>query len=205
MLTNTLFVVNWIDIRGAKVLRSHLPCRLLLPLNVPLIRALLLPPEDMLSWGLLHPRKTLQPVLPLPLDLKAVLSRVRLFLLRRLSIPLMEFSDGASNISIRHINLTAGRATAIDARLADNVKIESIEVGHFGLHGVQLGPNSTLFGTNFHDLGGYGANMFGDGEPATLTPGNSHIINSRFQDWAQWQRVYTPAVVLGGVANSVRH
>jgi hypothetical protein len=122
-----------------------------------------------------------------------------------LNSPLIQFSAGASNITIRHLNLTVGRATAIDAHLAEHVKIENVDVCFFGLHGAELGANSSIISANFHDLGGHGVSMYGDGRPATLVPGNSRVVNSRFRDWAQWQRVYMPAIVLGGVANSVEH
>ena len=123
-----------------------------------------------------------------------------------LNAPLFVFADGATNISLRHLNLTTGRATAIDAHAAQGqITIDDVEIAYFGLGGIELGSNSTVSNGHLHDLGGQAVDMYGSGDPETLTPGNSAVVNCHIHDWAQWSRVYTPAIAIGGVGNRVQH
>jgi hypothetical protein len=123
-----------------------------------------------------------------------------------LNSPLLILAPGASNISLRHLNLTLGRAAAVDAHAAArDITIDSVEISRFGLAGIELGPNSTVSNGRIHDVGTTGVNLYKSGDPATLTPGNSTVTNCHIHDWAQWSRVYTPAIDVGGVANTVTH
>ena len=122
-----------------------------------------------------------------------------------LNSPLINFEAGSSNITLTHLNLTVGRSSAIAAHNADHISIENVDISFFGLTGVWLGPNSSVSSAHIHDIGTVGVDTFYSGHPGTLTAGNSAVYNVWLHDWAQWSRVYTPAISLGGVANSVRH
>ena len=99
-----------------------------------------------------------------------------------LNAPLFVFAPGAANISL---NLTLGRAAAIDAHAAaGDIRIDDFDISSFGLGGVELGPNSTVSNGHIHDVGTTGVNLFRSGNPATLTPGNSAVINCHLHDWA---------------------
>eukprot|EP00040_Diaphanoeca_grandis_P026996 m.152394 g.152394 ORF g.152394 m.152394 type:complete len:739 (-) comp30805_c1_seq2:189-2405(-) len=122
-----------------------------------------------------------------------------------LEVPMVVFASGSINITLQHIFFTSGRSSAINSGSGLQIVIDHVEIGNFGLGGVQLGAQSNITNAHIHDIGTTGCNLFGSGHQATLKSGNSAVINSHIHDFGQWQKVYAPAVYLGGVANQVLH
>ncbi len=114
-------------------------------------------------------------------------------------------ADNVHHVSFEGLKFSASRGTAIS------------------LNG---GSNNSIIGCTFHGMGGLAARVSGSdhriancdaynlasagfvisgGDRKTLTPANNVIDNCHIHHYGQWERMYTPAVRIRGVGQTISH
>ena len=131
-------------------------------------------------------------------------AHVPMFMASTLTEPLFSFDVTASDMSFTNITVTVSRGTAFSAMRSSRIVIENVEVSNMGLDAVVLGSESAVLSSHLHHLGGTGVQVTG-GSTAKLIPGNSSVRNCEIHHFAEVNQVYTPAVSVYGVGNSVEH
>ena len=118
-------------------------------------------------------------------------------------VPTMIQIRDASDIMFRDLVLDTGRGSAIEISRGSQIRVEHCELVNFAGSGVLLnGTSNTLSACHLHDLGDNCVVVSG-GDFKTLTPARNRVQGCEFDHWGWYQRVYSSAVNLSGVGQSV--
>jgi len=110
---------------------------------------------------------------------------------------------GASNVELADLGLYGGLASAILVDRSDRVAIGRCHIRDFGLGGIDAtGSAIEISDCEIHHVGTGGIRLR-SGNAAELRPGSSLIARCEIHDWAEWKRVYEPAIRLHGVGSRV--
>lgn len=126
-------------------------------------------------------------------------------LLSLLGEPLVRFRD-ASHVVVQGLILEGTRATGVEVRGGEGIRIEDCWLHNLGNHGVVLdgGRDHAVTGCDVIDTGDGGVVATG-GDRATLSAGGHLVENGHFQRQGRWSKCYVPAIHLQGVGLRARH
>lgn len=109
---------------------------------------------------------------------------------------------GASNVTLRGLDLEAGRGSAIRIEGGEGDRVEGCLIRNFGLDGISI-ENSTNSGVTGCDLTGLGDRAIGlsGGDRKTLTAGGLYAEDNHIWAYSRWSKTYQPAIGIDGVGN----
>ena len=112
---------------------------------------------------------------------------------------------GFSHIRIEDIQFEMGRNTGVKINQCNDISFFNCNFRLFGTNALWLkGDNLIVNQSVIEQIGGTAISLDG-GNLNTLTPSGNKIMNCSIHDWAQVNRVYTPAIALSGVGNEIIH
>ena len=113
--------------------------------------------------------------------------------------------EGASDITIDHLQLGNTCGSAIESVQAERLRIDSCRFERVGSCAMCIadGSSPAVENCTIHNCGDGGIVMTG-GDRCTLEPLNGRIFNNHIYDIARWGRCYLPAISLSGVGIEVR-
>ncbi len=121
-----------------------------------------------------------------------------------LKVPMVVLEE-VSYVTFRDLVFANGRDTALECRGGEGVRLEYCEIRSFSNGGISLaGTNHGVYGCHVHHIGGAVIRIRG-GDTKALTPGNNVVENSHIHHFSHWNKVYNPAISIGGVGNRVIH
>ena len=111
-----------------------------------------------------------------------------------------------SHVSIEGIIFEACRGTAVVMNHCTQTKIAGCVLRNTGGNAVQVsdGNNCSVIACDIYGTGRGGISLRG-GERPSLTPAGHLAENNHIHHYGRWNRMYTPAVSLGGVGNRAAH
>jgi hypothetical protein len=111
-----------------------------------------------------------------------------------------------SHVTIRGVTFEAARGTAIVMRDCEHALIAGCVLRNLGGRAVQVegGTANGVVACNIYSTGGGGVSLRG-GERSSLTPAGHFADNNHIRHFGRWNRMYTPAISLGGVGNRAAH
>jgi hypothetical protein len=112
----------------------------------------------------------------------------------------------ASHVRFEGLTWELGSADAIRVQGGSDCIFLGCTVRHFAGNGIEVrgGSNHGLLSCDIYSMGRGGVTISG-GNRKTLTPGGHFIENCDIHDLSRIDHTYTPAVLLDGVGNRVRH
>lgn len=121
-------------------------------------------------------------------------------------IPTLVSVRNASHVTIRGFTLEAARGTAVAVSGGKNVLIAGCTIRNVGGAAVTIsgGAGNGVVGCDIYGTGDGGVSLSG-GDRKTLTPAGHFADNNHIHHYARWNRMYRPAVALGGVGNRATH
>ncbi|MBN1805591.1 MAG: right-handed parallel beta-helix repeat-containing protein [Sedimentisphaerales bacterium] len=118
---------------------------------------------------------------------------------------LVEMS-GVLHVSIQGVIFEAARGTAVVMDNCKRTQISGCILRNLGGSAVQVegGNNNSVVSCNIYATGSGGVSLSG-GQRKTLTGAGHSAGNNHIHNYGRWQRMYTPAISLGGVGNRAVH
>lgn len=111
----------------------------------------------------------------------------------------------ASHIVLRNIYLEGGRAGAVQIADCEDVRIERCDVRNFGADAIHInGKRCGVASSEIRHVGRRAVYLNG-GDLDTLAPGGCYVENCLIEDFARFQRAYSPAVDFWGVGHRLSH
>jgi hypothetical protein len=113
--------------------------------------------------------------------------------------------DGATNITFEGITLEIGRSSAIEVIKGNANRFVNLQIKQFTGPAVLLnGRNNGLKHCNIHHVGSSGVILDG-GDSVNLIEAGNYVEDTSIFNFANYDKVYTPAVKMLGVGNRVSH
>ncbi len=108
----------------------------------------------------------------------------------------------ASNVTIKGLDLEAGRGSAIRVEGGKNDRVEACLIRNFGLDGISIegSVNSGVAGCDLTGMGDRAIGLSG-GDRKTLSPGGLYAEDNHIWAFARWSKTYQPAIGIDGVGN----
>lgn len=107
------------------------------------------------------------------------------------------------NIRFDHFTFEMGRSKAVQIVEGNNISFGNCIFRFFGSGAISVqGINNKILNCNIYDIGGTAISLNG-GDFNTLTAAKNIVSNCNISNWANINRVYTPAISLYGVGNMV--
>jgi len=113
---------------------------------------------------------------------------------------------GASHVTIRGVTFEAARGTGIVMSGCEHALIAGCVLRNVGGRAVQIagGTADGVVACDIYGTGSGGISLRG-GQRSSLTPGGHFADNNHIHHYGRWNRMYTPAIALGGVGNRATH
>jgi hypothetical protein len=114
--------------------------------------------------------------------------------------------ENVSNVCFEGLTWELGSADAIHVRGGSNCSFLGCTIRHFAgdALGVRGGLHHSLVSCDVYSMGRGGISISG-GNRKTLSPGRHLVENCDIHDLSRIDHTYTPAIILDGVGNQVRH
>ena len=114
--------------------------------------------------------------------------------------------ENVSNVRFEGLTWELGSADAIHLQGGTNCLFAGCTVRHFAGNGMEIrgGLNHGVLSCDIYSMGRGGVTMSG-GNRKTLSPGGHFLENCDIHDLSRIDHTYTPALILDGVGNRVRH
>jgi hypothetical protein len=114
--------------------------------------------------------------------------------------------EDVSNIRFEGLTWELGSADAIHVQGGTNCLFAGCTIRHFAGDAVSVrgGSHHGLLSCDIYSMGRGGISISG-GNRRTLSPGRHLIENCEIHDLSRIDHTYTPAIVLDGVGNQIRH
>jgi len=114
--------------------------------------------------------------------------------------------ENVDHVQFKGITFEASRGTAITMLGGSHNKIAECVLRNLGSWAVNIsgGNNNGVIGCEIYDTGDGGISMSG-GERRTLQPAGHYAENNHIHNYGRWNRMYQPALSIGGVGNIARH
>ena len=114
--------------------------------------------------------------------------------------------EGVSNLRFEGLTWELGSADAIHLQGGSNCLFAGCTIRYCAGNGLEVrgGTNHGLLSCDIYSLGRGGVTMSG-GNRRTLSPGGHVLENCDIHDLSRIDHTYTPALILDGVGNRVRH
>lgn len=114
--------------------------------------------------------------------------------------------ENVSNVRFEGLTWELGSADAIHLQGGSNCLFAGCVIRQFAGTAIELhgGRNHGLLSCDIYSMGRGGASISG-GDRKTLTPGGHFVENCDIHDLSRIDHTYTPAILLDGVGNRVRH
>ncbi len=121
------------------------------------------------------------------------------------SAPFMTL-EGASHLRFQGLLWECGAADGIVVKGGQDCRFEGCTLRKMAGNGLEIhgGEGHAVLSCDIHTMGRGGIVMNG-GDRKTLAPGGHLVENCRLYCLSRIDRTYTPAVLLGGVGNHLRH
>ncbi|MBC8471105.1 MAG: right-handed parallel beta-helix repeat-containing protein [Planctomycetes bacterium] len=118
---------------------------------------------------------------------------------------LVEMS-GVSHVAIQGVIFEAARGTAVVMSNCEDMQISGSILRNLGGSAVQIagGSGNNVMHCEIYGTGSGGISLSG-GDRKALRPGGHSAFNNHIHHYGRWQRMYTPAIGLGGVGNKIVH
>jgi len=112
----------------------------------------------------------------------------------------------ASHVSFRNLIFEGARDTAVTIQGGTQNQVIGCTLRNLGSGAVRFsgGTDSGVSGCEIYGLGSGAVTLWG-GDRKTLTPARLSAENNHIHDYGRWNRMYCPAVALGGVGNRAAH
>ncbi|HDP34019.1 MAG TPA: right-handed parallel beta-helix repeat-containing protein [Candidatus Hydrogenedentes bacterium] len=122
-----------------------------------------------------------------------------------LAAPLMQI-EGASHLRFQGLLWECGAADGAQLRGGEDCRFEGCVIRKMAGNGLEIhgGNGHVVQSCDIHTLGRGGIVLNG-GDRKTLIPGGHLVENCHIHNLSRIDRTYTPAVLLGGVGNRIRH
>ena len=114
--------------------------------------------------------------------------------------------SNVSNVAIEGVIFEACRGTAVVMSHCTQTKIAGCVLRNIGGNAVQVGDgsNCSVVACDIYQTGSGGISLRG-GERSSLTAAGHAAENNHIHHYGRWNRMYTPAVSLGGVGHRAAH
>ena len=114
--------------------------------------------------------------------------------------------DNVSHVHFEGLTWELGSADAVLVRGGENCLFAGCTIRRFAGNAIEIhdGSNQGLLSCDIHSMGRGGVTMSG-GNRKTLGSGGNFIENCDIHDLSRIDHTYTPAIILDGVGNRVRH
>jgi len=111
-----------------------------------------------------------------------------------------------SHVTMRGLVFELTRGTAVTIKNGEQCRIIGCTFRNLGIHAVVVsgGKGNGVVGCDMYGMGGGGIYLNG-GDRKTLTPAGHFAENNHIHHYSRWDRMYRPAIVLGGVGNRASH
>ena len=111
-----------------------------------------------------------------------------------------------TNVVLRGFIFETARGTGVAIDKGVRCRVVGCTFRNLANHGVTVfgGTEDSVVGCDMYGLGGGGIYLVG-GDRTTLTPGGHTAENNHIHDYARWDRMYRPGVMISGVGNRVAH
>ena len=113
---------------------------------------------------------------------------------------------GVEHVTFQGIIFEGARGTAVVMKDCKHAKIAGCVLRNTGNRAIQIdgGRENRVVGCDIYGTGGGGIHLRG-GERTSLTPGEHSADNNHIHHYGRWNRMYTPAISVGGAGNRVTH
>lgn len=120
-------------------------------------------------------------------------------------IPALVTMKNVSYVTLRGMVLEGCRGTAIRIDGGTHNLVAGCTIRNTGGNAVSIsGADSGVAGCDIYATADGGISLNG-GDRRTLTPGNLFADNNHIHHYSRWDRIYHPAITLGGVGNRATH
>jgi hypothetical protein len=121
-------------------------------------------------------------------------------------LPNLVVAEKVANVTFRGIIFEGSREHGIQLKDCQNVRFEACTIRNLGKWAVRVegGATCALVGCDITATGDGGISLQG-GDRKTLTPAKHLAENNHIHHYSRWNRMYRPAISLGGVGNIARH
>ena len=121
------------------------------------------------------------------------------------TVPLMHV-EGASHLRFQRLLWECGTADGLVIRGGSDCRLEGCTIRKMAGNGLEIhgGERHTVLSCDIHTMGRGGIVLSG-GDRQTLAPGDHLVENCHLHHLSRIDRTYTPAVLLSGVGNRIRH
>lgn len=113
---------------------------------------------------------------------------------------------GVSHVELCGLTLEAARGTAILLDGCTNSRVAGCTIRNVGGSAVRVkgGKDCGVVGCDIYATGDGGIAL-NSGDAKTLAPAGLYAENNHVHHWSRWNRMYRPAISLGGVGNRAAH
>jgi hypothetical protein len=114
--------------------------------------------------------------------------------------------ENASNLRFEGLTWELGSADAIHLQGGSNCLFAGCTIRHFAGNAIEVqgGLNHGVLSCDIYSMG-RGGISFSGGNRKTLSPGGHFVENCDIHDLSRIDHTYTPAIIVDGVGNRVRH
>ena len=111
-----------------------------------------------------------------------------------------------SHVTLRGLTFEAARGMAIGITGGTQNSVVGCTLRNLGGRAVSIsgGTNNGVIGCDIYGTGNGGIALSG-GDRKTLTPAGHYAENNHIHHYARWNRMYQPAISIGGVGNRASH
>jgi hypothetical protein len=122
------------------------------------------------------------------------------------ALPGLLLAEKAEHITFRGLILEGSRRHGAEFKGCRNVRLETCTVRNLGKWAVRIdgGEACAVVGCDITGTGDGGISLQG-GDRKTLTPARHLAENNHIHHYSRWNRMYRPAISLGGVGCTARH
>ncbi len=114
--------------------------------------------------------------------------------------------NDSAHLTLQGLTFETARGTGVAISNGVSCRVAGCTFRNLENHGVTVfgGRECGVIGCDMAGLGGGGIYLVG-GDRKTLTPAGHFAENNHIHDYARWDRMYRPGVMLSGVGNRVSH
>ena len=114
--------------------------------------------------------------------------------------------NDSAHLTLQGLTFETARGTGVAISNGVSCRVTGCTFLNLENHGVTVfgGRECGVIGCDMAGLGGGGIYLVG-GDRKTLTPAGHFAENNHIHDYARWDRMYRPGVMLSGVGNRVSH
>ncbi|MEW6359373.1 MAG: right-handed parallel beta-helix repeat-containing protein [Planctomycetota bacterium] len=111
-----------------------------------------------------------------------------------------------THVTFERLLFEGTRGTAMTIKNGEGCRVVGCTFRNLGIHAVTVsdGKDVGVIGCDMYGMGGGGIFLNG-GDSKTLTPAGHFAENNHIHHYSRWDRMYRPAIVLGGVGNRASH